>query len=52
MFRRLRRLFFGGAGGTLAGSGGILSPEKRDEIGTERDLLHGYAAALERNLEA
>ena len=47
----IRRLF-GGGGEAPTRTGGILSPEEREQIGTERDPLHGYEAALERNLEA
>ena len=53
VLRRLRGIF--GGGSTSAGgeaSGGLLSPKEREEIGTERDPLHGYEAALDRNLEA
>ena len=53
VLRRLRGIF--GGGSTSAGGeapGGILSPEERERIGTERDPLHGYEAALERNIEA
>lgn len=54
VFRRLRGIF-GGRGSDAAGTdapGGLLSPEEREEIGTAKDPLHGYEAALERNLEA
>ena len=53
MFERLKRILGGEApsGGGEA-SGGILSPEERERVGTESDPLHGYEAALERNIEA
>ena len=52
VFGRLREIFGGGAssdGGEA--SGGLLSPEEREEIGTAKDPLRGYEEALERNLE-
>ena len=53
VFRRLKDIF-GGAGPPAGGeaSGGLLSPEEREEIGTEKDPLLNYETALERNLEA
>ena len=32
--------------------GGVLPPEEAEKIGTEEDLLVGYEAALERNMQA
>ncbi len=54
VFGRLRRIFGGEEASSerSGGSGGILSDEEREKIGTEDDPLHGYEAALERNLEA
>jgi hypothetical protein len=55
VFGRLKRIFGGGGEAHCREwrrSDGILSPNTQDGSGTERDPLHGYEAALERNLEA
>lgn len=54
--RWIRKLF-GGDGepehdAEREATGGVLSPEETGKIGTEEDLLAGYEAALERNMQA
>ena len=50
------RKLFGGDGEPARVPGretpGVLPPEETEKIGTDEDLLGGYEAALERNMEA
>ena len=51
------RKLFGGESGPARDAqreapSGILPPEETEKIGTSRDMLVGYEAALERNIEA